>query len=169
MKPNYKTIPWLFTRWSTDDLLRWRDADIEARAKQVNQDESENQVIYAAAREQLAAARVAYKQMYPRRDYTPELKYAVQRPPDLAGQWQKLVNRRDKRLRDMSWDTEEKRAALVNRFSEGRYQAMQKRETAIRQRINDLAKAQGIRLSARPIDERLDELLGALKLLDGGQ
>jgi hypothetical protein len=168
MKPEYKTIAWLFTRWSTDDLLLWREADIDARQKQVNQVAGENQAVYEAAKVQLTAAREVYRQMYPRRDLTTELKYPVQRPPDIAGQWQKLINRRDKRLRDMSWDTEEKRAALVERFSEGRYQAMQRRETAIRQRVNKLAKEHGIQLSSRPIDERLDELLVALKLMGGG-
>lgn len=164
--PTYTTLSWVFARWTTETLLQWRPSEIEARALQVRQVNASNYALYEEAKARRESLRAAFRALHPRRDWPSALKRVTPYPPDLMGQWDKLMSRREGRIRQIATEKEYKRAEFLAAMGQGRYKAMQQRETTIRATINTLAHEHGIRLMERAVDRRLDELLIALGLLE---
>ncbi len=164
--PNYKNLPWLFARWPTETLTQWRESEIAARAVQVQQMASDNLVLYEAAKRAREVARAAFRAQYPRKEWPSALRRVVPYPPDLSGQWAKLLKRRAGRLSEIAQEAEDKKERFLQAMEEGHFRAMQERERVIRTRINAVARAHGLQLSERMLDKRFEELLTAIGLIE---
>jgi hypothetical protein len=77
----------------------------------------------------------------------------------LTGQWQALLKRRVEAFKKRIRPQEAKKEAFVDRMTQGRLRATQRREQAVRKLIDDKAERCGVELTERDTDKRLAELL----------
>lgn len=157
-KPQYKTLVWLVQPWPAQALRNMGENDIRIKQSQVDEVVALNQSIYEQVKAERLAAKQQFRKQHPRMVFPPELLRSVERPPDVAGQWKALLNRRTEAFKKQIRPQEAKKEAFVDRMMQGQLRAAQRREQAIRKLIDEKAADRGIELTGRDTDKRLAEL-----------
>jgi len=175
----YNTYAWLEKVWRSDDLVRLTDFRIKDMWALVERVCKENEQLYKSALEQQDRDRVEFRQLHPRSKLPNALDKRPTKPPDLVARWEKLLKRRQKLLAEIQQAQEKavkrqqekarrearKQVSFRQRMVKGRFDAMQRRETAIRHLIDRVAAKHGVELTKRPIDARLEQLFTELEEL----
>ena len=154
----YETPYWLNRRWTKQALTALTEAQIQSKQAEIDAAVSKNQRLHQSAQTSLEQERTRFRQIHPRNGFPRDLK-SIEQPPNIEGQWKNLLYRREDEFRRVERADEQKREVFLSRMYEGRFQAMQRRERAIRKMIDDQAIKAGVRLTGRAIDTRLSELL----------
>lgn len=136
--------------------------DIQTRQHEIEIAESANRQIYQTALNDRDQQRAQFRYNFPRKNFPNSLKEGVQPPPALNEKWRKLLRQREKHFYDLELKREEKKWTFLDRMENGRVNALQRRERAMRQLINQTAAEHGIELYERALDVRLAELLNRL-------
>lgn len=159
MRPDYKTFPWLEARWTAESLMRLTETDIQDRSNAVDRLSAENNKLYFNAKLQREDAEREFKRQHPRSHFA---KYRIDPPPDLIGDWKRLLTRRNNTISKIYKAQAEKRETFMGRMTKGKVRAMRRREKNIRKLIAKCAQQMDIEIVERATDKQLEELLATL-------
>lgn len=161
MKPAYRTLRWL-DYCSTRTALHMSEQEIKEKTIQVDKADLDNRQLYTDSILDQDRKRLAFRNVYPRKEFPPELKYRPSPPMDLKAQWDSILRRAATKRRQDERQKEERRDNFIDRMYKGRYKAMRRRERSTRRIIREQALLHGIELTERATDARLRELFAAL-------
>jgi hypothetical protein len=153
----YASIPVLERRWKTRELIAWTDDEIAAYAAEVERVAAENDEKFQSMKRYQLQERAKFRALYPKRNFPAYLTRSYP-APNLRLQWKALLKRRHEAIRAIEKQKEQRKTMFLDRMSEGRVRAMERREAAIRKLIQRVADIRLIELTERATDKRLEEL-----------